>query len=403
MSTKVTMPKLGLTMVEGKITEWKKKEGDSVEKGKILFIIETEKVSYEIESPESGVLAKVVAKEGDTIPVGGVVAYIAQPGEKLDEALNAGTPKAKGLIGKDLSEEEIPAPAQIPEVDLSKGKRIKASPLAKKIAGENKVDLSIVAGTGPNDRIVKKDVLKAIDEKRSVRVSGFIKEEIIPLTSMRETIARRMSQSFQTAPHFWIQNEVDATGMIKARDILLPVIEKETGIKVSYTDILLKLVSKAMQESPYVNATWTEQGIKLFKEINIGVAVDIPNGLIVPIIKRVEDKTLAEIVAERVDLVNRAKENKLVLEEMTGGTFTFNNVGGLGITAVNSIINPPESCILGIGAIADKPVVLHGEIVVRPMFFLNLACDHRILDGGNAARFLKRVKALIEKPILMLS
>lgn len=408
MATKIAMPKLGLTMVEGRIAEWNKREGDAVEKGDVLLVIETEKVSYEIESPESGILTKVAFQEGDVIPAGGLLAYIIQPGEKLGEALNdVALENKEKAIGKNVSKGKIATNIRTSVSESAGYKKIKSSPLARKIARENNIDISIITGTGPGGRIVKKDVIKAIDQKTIVDISETevlpCEEEIIPLTSMRKTIARRMSHSFQTAPHFWLQNEIDATELIKSREILLPIIEKETGDKVSYTDILIKIVAKAIEDFPYVNASWSDEGIKLFKTLNIGLAIDVPNGLIVPVMRDVENKSLAEIVADRVDLVSRAKNNKLTLDEMSGGTFTFNNVGGLGITVVNSIINPPESCILGIGAIVDRPVVLNGEIVVRPIFYLSLGCDHRIMDGGYGARFLIRLKNLIEKPILMIS
>lgn len=404
MAKKVTMPKFGLTMVEGVITEWKKKEGDRVEKGEIIYVIETEKATFEIESPESGILAKIIAKVGETIPIGGLVAYIVEPGEKLSELpMEETIPETKRGVAENLPREEI---ATLPTPDMEKieiAKKIKASPLARDIAKKHNIDLSMVKGTGPGGRITKEDVLKATEEKKPPVVPApSEKEVIVPLTTMRKTIARRMSQSFQTAPHFWSIVEVDATEMKKARNLLLPSIENKTGIKLTYTDLLIKLVSRALIEFPYMNAAWTDGGIKLFKEINIGIAVDVPNGLIVPVLRQTTEKSLTEIVITRSDLVNRGRESKLTLDEMTGSTFTLSNVGSLNIVCGLSIINPPESCILTVGAMVDRPVVVGGEIVIRPIMTLSVGCDHRVLDGAYAAEFMSRLKGFIEQPLLIL-
>ena len=408
MAVEVTMPKLGLTMVEGTISKWEKQEGQEVEKDEILLVIETEKVSYEINSPINGNLAKIIAQEGDVVPVGGVMAYIAQPGEKFETGASVKTSDKQNreVIG-DNGKSEIPALESTLDKKPESHANIKASPLAKKIAYENELDLSQISGSGPSGRITKKDVLNAISEKNKAvgsKVGNKESEvEIIPITMKRRTIATRMSQSFQTIPHFWLHVEVDATEMKRDRKLLIKAIEEQTnGIRLSYTDIMIKLVSKAISEHPLSNATWTEEGIKLFKEINIGLAIDLPDGLMVPVIKDVGTKTLSEICVCRKDIVDRARNGKLTIDELTSGTFTFNNVGGFGVSHAESIINPPESCILSIGSIIDRPVVVNKEIVIKPIFYLSLACDHRIFDGGSSSRLLGRIKSLIEKPITIL-
>jgi pyruvate dehydrogenase E2 component (dihydrolipoamide acetyltransferase) len=407
MATKVTMPKLGLTMVEGQIVEWMKKEGDRVEKGEILYVLETEKAAFEVEAPEAGILAKIIAKVGDTVPVGGLVAYITQPGEKLEDVLIEGAKvEIKKDIGENLRKEEM---TDFFGSDMERQKtagKIKISPLAKNIARQHGIDLFSIKGTGLDGKIMKEDVLKAIEEKKQPVVAAPFeaseKYTIAPLTTMRKTIARRMSHSFQTAPHFWVVEEVDATELKKVREILTPGIEKQVNIKLNYVDLLIKFISKALAEFPYMNASWTDEGVRLWKEINIGVAVDVPKGLIVPVIPRAGEKSLTEIVAARSDLVNRGREGKLKLEEMAGSTFTINNMGGLGLLYGNSVINPPESCILTTGAIRDRPAVAGGEIVIRPIMTLSLGCDHRVFDGGYSVKFMLRLKELIEQPVLSL-
>jgi pyruvate dehydrogenase E2 component (dihydrolipoamide acetyltransferase) len=386
-------------MTEGTIVEWRKKEGEQVEKGEILYVLETEKISFEVEAPESGILGKIIAKEGDVIPVGGVVAYILQPGEKLAEVPEA------------AAAEEVKAPVEKKEAIVAvEGARlpegIKVSPVARKIAKEHGIDISTVEGTGPGGRIVKEDVLRAV-EKKEVKVEVPVaelgpKEKVIPFTTIRKTIARRISESFHTAPHFWETVDVDVSELLKARQELMPVIEKATGVRLTLTDLLIRIVAKVLEERPDVNSTYTDEGVKIFAEINIGIATDTDAGLVVPVLRRTNEKSLAEIAVARADLVTRAREKKLALDEITGGTFTLNNFGPVGIRGADSILNPPESTILTLGSIIDKPVVVGGEITIKPIMEMSIAIDHRVLDGVSGGRFLVRVKELVEKPSLML-
>lgn len=395
MPTKLTMPKLGLTMTEGTIVEWRKKEGEHVEKGEIIYVLETEKISYEVEAPESGILAKIIAKEGDIVPVGGLVAYILQPGEELPEM-----PEVAARTVEVARKEAV-------ATKVKETRELKASPVARRIAEENSIDLSTIVGTGPEGRIVREDVLRAMEEKKAAIQAATAKapqkEKLIPLTTTRKTIAQRMTQSFQTAPHFWENVEVDVTELKKMHQELMPTIEKETGIRLTLTDLLIKIVVKAIEDNPEINATWTDEGIKILGDVNIGIAAAAPEGLIVPVMHKANEKSLKEITIARADLVTKAREGKLSLDEITGGTFTFNNVGMLGIAGVKSILNPPEAAILSTGTIMDKPTVVNGQIVIRPIMGMDITIDHRVLDGASCARFLMRVKELIEQPLLILS
>lgn len=403
MAIPITMPKLGLTMQEGTIKEWKKKEGEEVKKGEILYVLETEKVTFEVEAPSSGILGKIIAKVDDVVPVGGIIAYILQPGEKASDIPSTAAPPAAKV------ETAVPVPAAAAPIEKTViPGDVRISPLARKIAEENNVNVSTIKGTGPEGRITKEDILRAIEEKKAAPARPAPKEsaaagaKVIPLSPMRKTIARRMSESFQTAPHFWVTDEADATDLKRLHKQLAPLIEKEAGVKLTLTDLLVKLVAKALKEHPNVNASWTEEGIKIPGEINIGIATDVPAGLIVPVIRDAGNKSLAQIAKTRADIVTRGREGKATIDDMTGGTFTLNNVGALGIRCINAIINPPQAAILTLGKIADRAVVVNGEITVRPMMDLSLGGDHRVLDGGASGRFLARVRELIESPAIML-
>ncbi len=401
MAIKVIMPKLGLTMTEGTIKEWRKKEGEQVSKGEILYVLETEKVTFEVEAPESGILGKIVAKVDDVVPVGGIVAYILQPGEKLTDIVEpAGVAEVKAV------EVKVPEVSKPAAEKAKMPQEVRISPLARKIAEEHNINVSTIKGTGPEGRIVKEDVLRAVEEKKAAAAMPAAKETaegiVVPLSSMRKTIARRMAESFQTAPHFWVTDEADTTDLKKLHQQMSPLIEKEAGVRLTLTDLLVKVVAKALKEHPHVNVSWTEEGIKIFSEINIGIATDVPGGLIVPVIRNADEKSLAEIATVRADLVARGRAGKLRLDEMMGGTFTLNNVGALGIRCINAIINPPQSAILTVGSITDRPVVVKGEITVKPMMDMSLGADHRTLDGASSGRFLRRVKELIDDPALLL-
>ena len=406
MAVKITMPKLGLTMEEGTIIEWKKEEGEQVKKGEILYVLETEKVTFEVEAPESGILGKIIANVGDVIPVGGLVGYILQPGEKLPDIAE---PAAKAEVKAEEAEALAEVTKPIAEkVKIPKG--IKISPLARRIAEEHNIDVSTLKGTGPEGRLVKEDILSAVKESEAAATAAtplaaeelLTEEKIVPLSSLRKTIARRMVESFQSIPHFYITIEVDTKELERVRQQLISLVEEKVGVRLTITDLLIKVVARALEDHPKVNSSFTDDSIKVFSRIDIGLATSVEDGLIVPVIRRVNKVTLSEIAKARDELVTKTRERKILPDEITGSTFTITNIGMFDVTAGGAIINPPEAAILLVGSITDKPVVMNGEIVIRPRMNLTLSIDHRVLDGVSGASFLQRVKELIENPTLML-
>ena len=387
MAVAIIFPKLDEAMRSGKIVRWLKNEGDRVEKGEVILEIESEKTAFEIEAETSGILSKIIAKAGDEVPVGATIAFILQPGEEAPEIPEPVIVRAK---------EEKPVEA------AKKTELIKASPLAKNIAKEHNIDLTLVAGTGPGGRITKEDVLQALEEGKAVapptkEVPELAEEEIVPLSSMREVIARRMIESFQT-PHFYLSVEVDAQELGKIRNQLIPVIESQTGIRLTLTDLIIKIAAKALEDNPSLNCSYVDGAVKLFKRIDIGLVTAVEGGLVVPVIRQADQKSLAEITQARAELVQKARERTLTKEEMTGSTFTISNLGMFEIDQFSAILQPPEAAILAVGRIADKPVVRNGEILIRPMMTLTLSIDHRVLDGAIGASFLQSLKNYIENP-----
>jgi len=359
--TKVLMPRLSLTMKEGTVVQWFKKEGDTVNKGEPLVEVLTEKVTYDIEAPVAGVLRKILALEGVEIPVAEVLGVITALDEQITEEIAAETPK------KELEEE-----------------RILASPAAKRLAKEYGIDIAQVRGSGPEGRIVEEDVKKFAEQSKV----GPRVREAIPLTGIRKTAAERVTLSAKTAPHSTITMEVDMTNASRFRE------EKQ----VSYTDILVKAVAKALAEHRIVNSTLVGEQIKVFEDINVGVAVATEKGLVVPVAHNADKKSLKEIASTLNDLVEKARASKLSKEELTGGTFTITNLGMFGVEIFTPIINPPETAILGVGKVTEKPAVVNKEITVKPMMYLSLSYDHRVIDGAPAAQFLQKVKQYLENP-----
>lgn len=434
----VIMPKLGLTMEEGTIVRWLKAEGDTVEKGDILFEVQTDKVVMEVESPASGILGKILVAEDETVPVVHLVAYIVAPGEEIPEAppevditepdvakevpsearqitgRTLATPAARRLArdkgvdltdvtgtGKDgmivkrdvLAALEVPQGAA-PEVAATKGK-VRASPAARRVAREQGVALQEVPGTGPGGRIVERDVLDFVSAPQRLTLE---EREFVTLGPIHKLMAERMSQSFTTAPHFYLKVEVNASALVDLRERLLPICEEKAGIRLTFTDMLVKLLAATLRDHPLANATWEEGRIRLYREVNIGLATAVDEGLVVPVIKGADGLSLTEIALARRELAEEATTGRLTLEEVTGGTFTFTNLGMLGVDVFQAIINPPQSAILATGRIAERPVVEDGQVVARPTIYLTLSVDHRVLDGATAARFLQDLQTLIEDP-----
>jgi pyruvate dehydrogenase E2 component (dihydrolipoamide acetyltransferase) len=391
MATTVIMPKLGLTMTEGTIERWLKQEGDRVEKGEPLVEIITEKINFQYESPASGILRKILHHEGETVPVTTPIAIIAEEGEAVAEV----------EMVKPEVPVEIPLPAAVQRESREPSKRIFASPIARKMAQEKGIDLSSIKGSGPMGRIIKMDVFKAA-EKVLPPPTQRPTEKLIPLKGIRRVIAKRMTESFQNIPHFYLSLEIDMTSCLLLHEQLREEVERCTKLRLTLTDILVKVTASALKNHPIINSRIEGDQIHLIEEINIGVAIALEDGLIVPVIHHADQKSLTEIASTLRDLTQKAKEGKLSLEDVGGGTFTLSNMGMLGIDKFNAIINPPECSILGVGRTVEKPVFHGGEIKVRPMAWFSLSSDHRIVDGATSALFLNHIKKLVENPHLLL-
>lgn len=361
--TKVVMPRLSLTMKEGTVGKWYKKEGDIVEKGEPIVEVISEKATYDLEAPASGILRKILVDEGVDASVNAVLAVITAPDEAFSEA-------------------EIRMEA--PQVAEEAEGKVLASPAAKRLAKEYGIDLLAAKGSGPEGRVVEEDVKRLIEENRGILPKV---KEIIPLSGFRKTSAERVSASFKTAPHSTIMMEVNVS---KAA-------ETHEKLNVSYTAIFLKTVAKALLEHPMINSTFDGDKIKVFEDVNVGVAVATEYGLAVPVIRNADRKSLKEIDVVVQELTEKAREGKLAREEVSGGTFTITNLGMYGVEFFTPIINPPEAAILGMGKIMEKPVVVNGKAEVKQVIMLSLSYDHRIVDGAPAAEFLRKVKERIEK------
>ena len=410
MATEIKLPRLGQGMESGTIVKWLKSEGDQVEKGEPLYELDTDKVTQEVEADASGVLLRIAVAEGE-VPVGKTIAVIGEQGEAVE-------------VGDDAQEEGSPARAR--EQDRERGRqastdghgeqvteleapssgngRIKASPLARRIARERGIDLSAVAGTGPEGRVVAEDVERAAAKAAptaSVAASApsSVEVEVEQLSSMRKTIARRLTEAWQ-APVFQLGITVDMGRALEVRKRLVDL--HGDGVKPTVSDLLTKVCAAALMRHRGVNALYKGEAIELYPAANIGIAVAIPNGLVVPVIRDCEHKTIAEIAADRAAVVERARSGKLQQADLEGGTFTISNLGMFGIERFIAVLNPPQAAILAVGSTEEKPVAVDGEIVVRPRLELTLTCDHRAIDGATGAQFLGDVKAFLEEPGLAL-
>lgn len=475
MATEVRFPKFGLTMTEGTLLQWHKEEGQQVEKGEILFEIESEKAVMEVEASASGVLLRVQASAGDIVPVSQVIAWIGQAGE-VPGAQEAGAPETvQAPVNEGAEKTESP-----PKPGLETGGRIVATPIARRLAKESGLDLSLVGGTGPRGRITKEDVeialtaqahaprqpdalqpaKAAVDVKERVVASpvarrlaeeagvdlkgvqgtgprGRISKEdvqaalavqdavppvepesapepveslpapalkpslVLPFAGVRKTIADRMSLSAHTTAPVTLTLEADATELVKLRQSL-KLMTTEADPAPTYNDILIKVVARALTELPDLNARLVGDEIQQVQEINVGLAVDTANGLVVPVVRNADQLTLRAVADATRQLIERFLEGRFLPEDLQGGTFTITNLGAFEIDAFTPIINPPECAILGVGQIAPKAVVRDGQLVARSMVALSLTFDHRLVDGAPAARFLQRVKQLVENPLSLL-
>jgi len=386
--TDVVMPRYSLTMQKGTVVKWLKKEGEAVERGTPIVEIEADKVTTEIESPISGFLLKICAQENTEVPVGEPLAYIGKHGESLPE---------KEVVVPIQEERQVsPLPEAIEEPEEETG-RVRASPVARKLAKQHGVDLTQIVGTGPGGRVTSEDVLKFFELSKELRVV----KETLPIKGIQKTIAEKMSLSVRTAAHCSMTMEVDASRMIDLRRKINSELKVEGG--VSYTDILVKALATALKEHPILNSSLEDGQLKIFDDINIGVAVEVEtedaSGLFVPVIRKADKKTLLEIAYESMRLIEQVRISKASREDLTGGTFTVTNLGMYGIDTFVPIINPPESAILGVGTITEKSVVIDGKVEVKPLMQLTLSFDHRVVNGAPAARFMQRLKQILEKEV----
>ena len=414
------MPRLSDTMEEGNIVGWLKKVGDNVEPGDILAEVETDKATMELESFQSGTLLYIGQKEG-MVPVDGIIAIIGDKGEDFEaqlKAAQAATPAAT----KEEPKEEVPAPAAAPvsapapiappahlamPQASANDSRVKASPLAKSMASEAGLNIANIPGSGEGGRIIKKDVESYIasggaqapanDSAPSISLDAPVQYGDVPVSQMRKVIARRLGESKFNAPHFYLTVEIDMGNAKEARADL-----KKNDIRVSFNDFVVKASAMALKKHPAINSSWHGDKITVHKEVNVGVAVAVPDGLLVPVINNADQKTMTYINQEVRTLAGKAKEKKLQPNEMTGNTFTISNLGMFGIEEFTAIINSPDSCILAVGSIIEKPVVKNGQIVIGHMMKVTLSCDHRTVDGATGALFLQTLKGMLENPVRML-
>jgi pyruvate dehydrogenase E2 component (dihydrolipoamide acetyltransferase) len=407
-------------MESGTIIKWLKSEGDAVKKGEPLYELDTDKVTQEVEAPFAGVLLKIAVNEGEA-PVGAVVAFIGEEGEQvtLPEPESAAAPEAATSNGASASAEaaaepvaaEAPAEEAAPAGEAApaeEGGRIKASPLARRIAREKGVELSQIQGTGPDGRIVAEDVERAEQAPAPAAVAAAAparaiaagEVERIPLTNIRKTLIRRLGET-TSIPAFQLVATIDMTATLALRERLVARI-REGETKISPSDILTKAAASALMRHPVVNATFTGDAIERHGSANIASAIAVGEALYVPVIPGCEQRSLAELAAARVDLVSRARAGKLSAQDMEGGTFTISNLGPFGITQFIAVLNPPQAAILAVGAIEERPAVVDGELVPLPLMTVTLTCDHRAVDGAPAAEFLATLKAFLEEPGLML-
>ncbi len=462
MATEILMPALSPTMTEGKLAKWLIKEGDEVRPGDLIAEIETDKATMEVESVDEGRVAKILIGEGtEGVAVNAVIAVLAMDGENLDDVpspktsthevketivsdvqvsaqkvspIDNGSLKATPLARRIADQAGISlsginptgAGGKITKDDVlkkaeggnlsssSESDRLFASPLARKLAFEGKIPLDRIKGSGPNGRIVKADVeralrgdlLPALDQPAGSKEPAAVSEsagsefDLIPHTSMRKTIARRLTESKQTVPHFYLTVDCEIDELLRVRKELND--RAPDGVKVSVNDFVIKSLAGALRRVPGANASWTDEGIRLYKNVDVSVAVALDGGLITPVVKNADSKGLGEISANMVDLAGRARQGKLTPDEYQGGSISISNLGMFGIKQFDAVINPPQGAILAVGAGEQRPVVKNGELAIATVMTCTLSCDHRVIDGALGAELLQAFKNLIEFPAAML-
>lgn len=437
---------LGQTMEEGTITKWLKQEGDSVEKGEALLEVMTDKVNMEVESPTAGILRKIIAHEDDTVPIMQMIAIIGTADESIDDLLAGGGDQTDTPVEVEAPvEEKVAVTVSSTSAVEGAASRIFISPRAKHLAIEKGLSVDTMAGigTGPNGRIIEKDVMAFLEgsagvsatqlaakiaETEGVSLAGItgtgpqgkiVRDDVIqvmapaapavsfapsgedivvPFAGMRKMVADNVAKSAQTAPHVTLTMEVDMTEAVKVRTQIIGEFEKKYGVRLSYTEMIIKAMASAVKDNPFINGRLQGTEIRIPADVNVGVAVALEGALIVPVIHKVNQRSLADICLEMKRLASKAREGKLAGGEISGGTISISNLGGYGIDVFNPIITPGQAAIMGVCRIAEKPVVKDGQIVIRSMMNLCLSFDHRVLDGAPAAAYLKQVKEILESP-----
>ena len=432
MASKVIMPKLSPTMEEGQIARWLKKEGDKVSMGEPLAEIDTDKATMEMQALSNGVLRKILVGEGESAPLGQLIGIIGEPDEDISSLLSEAPAKsaepssAQAAPAQTTSEKTPgPAPAEAPAEQPAPaaagngaGGRLIVSPLAARMAAEAGIDLRSLRGSGPGGRIVKKDIETALSQPQpsaaapgkqpALRVIEGRQQQLVvagastyhdePASEIRRTIARRLVTSLGPVPHFFLTSEIE---MDRAAEMRRGINALDPDLKISINDIIIKVSAAALMQHPQVNASFQDKFVRYYDRADIGVAVAIEDGLITPVIRSADQKSLSQIAAEVRELAERAKSRKLKPEEYTGATFSVSNLGMFGINEFTAIINPPEGGILAIGAMTPQPVVREGEVVVRQMMRVTMSCDHRLIDGATGAKFLQTFKKILENPLYL--
>jgi pyruvate dehydrogenase E2 component (dihydrolipoamide acetyltransferase) len=441
VAVNVTMPKWGLTMKEGKISKWFKSEGDPIEKGEPFFEVETEKITNVVEAMAGGVVFQIVVSAGATVSVGTIVAVIAAPGEQPDriEGIQAGkveeeparaseraasaparqaaekkfvpsSPAARRLakeLGVDLTLVQGTGPdGRITETDVRRFHEEgppapKATPLALEMMRQQGLDATAIEGTGEGGKITREDVQRFLDSQKRAQASAAVKT--IPFSGMRRSIAANMHASLHSTAQLTVFAETDVTEMIRFRDAVRAEYKHDEAVRISYNDIIILATARALKHHPIMNSTLVGEEILLHDAVHMGIAVALPEGLIVPVLRDADRKGLLEIAAEARELARKAREGTLTVDEVTGGTFTISNVSMYEVDGLTPILKPPETGILGIGRVKEKPAVYRGEITIRSMMFLNLTFDHQVADGAPAAAFLQTVSRYLENPYLIMT
>lgn len=380
MAYDVVMPQLGMTMEEGSVLRWFKQPGDAVEKGEPLFEVQTDKVDMEVEAQSSGFLAEILLEPGRTVPVGAVIARIS--GGQQQEPIPAGPDS--GMV-------QEPAGAMTRKL---------SSPRARRVAADFGVDIALVEGTGEGGRIREADVIRYAQAAKESAPAPAV--PVPALSPARKTVAAKMAQSFSEVPHFYLAVQADATSLKKVREDLLPVIEREYGVRLTYNDLLIKALALALEANPKVNVSWSGSGIVPNTDVHIGFAAQIGEALLVPVIRKAGRLSVGEIAKMRSDLLAKGQAGRLALPDLEGASCTLSNLGPFGVDQFQAIINPPQSAILAVGRIAGRPVAAGDEVVARPTVWLTLSVDHRVVDGVAAAEFLRTIVEAVQAPYRLL-